>query len=68
MLPKRHGAAFVLLFTGSALTIIGVALSSILPISGHVTAPVYGYQVILGSGLGLHGAFAHFLAETRARG
>ncbi|KAF4468279.1 Major facilitator superfamily domain general substrate transporter [Fusarium albosuccineum] len=52
-LSKKPLAAHILLFTGAALTTVGMGLLSSLPDSGPVSDPVYGYEVILGVGLGL---------------
>lgn len=52
-LSKRPPAVYILLFTGAALTTVGMGLLSCLSDSGPVSNPVYGYEVILGVGLGL---------------
>ncbi|KAF5535779.1 major facilitator superfamily domain-containing protein [Fusarium napiforme] len=52
-LSKRPRVVYILLFTGAALTTVGMGLLSSLPDSGPVSNAVYGYQVILGVGLGL---------------
>ncbi|SCO56613.1 related to MFS multidrug transporter [Fusarium fujikuroi] len=52
-LSKKPLAVYILLFTGAALTTVGMGLLSILPDSGPVSNSVYGYEVILGVGLGL---------------
>ncbi|KAF5012107.1 hypothetical protein FDECE_1824 [Fusarium decemcellulare] len=52
-LSKKPPAAYILLFTGAALTTVGMGLLSSLPDSGPISNPVYGYEVILGVGLGL---------------
>lgn len=52
-LSKKPPVALILLLAGSALTIVGMGFLSTLADSGSVSAPVYGYEVILGVGLGL---------------
>lgn len=52
-LSKKPLAVYILLFTGAALTTVGMGLLSSLPDSGPVSNSVYGYEVILGVGLGL---------------
>ncbi|KAF5673620.1 major facilitator superfamily domain-containing protein [Fusarium circinatum] len=52
-LSKKPLAVYILLFTGAALTTLGMGLLSSLPDSGPVSNPAYGYEVILGVGLGL---------------
>lgn len=42
-----------LLFTGSALQIVGIALFSFLPEEGAVPAAIYGYEVLIGFGIGM---------------
>ncbi|KAH8736187.1 major facilitator superfamily domain-containing protein [Ilyonectria robusta] len=53
VLSKKPPAALVLLLAGSALTTVGMGLLSTLADSGSVSAPAYGYEVLLGVGLGL---------------
>ncbi|CZR45919.1 uncharacterized protein FPRO_14905 [Fusarium proliferatum ET1] len=52
-LSKKPLAVYILLFTGAALTTVGMGLLSSLPDSGPVSNSVYVYEVILGVGLGL---------------
>ncbi|KAI1375798.1 putative MFS multidrug transporter [Hypoxylon crocopeplum] len=67
-LSKMPLAAPILLLVGSALTIIGMGLLSSLADSGTIAAPVYGYEVILGVGLGLMMPASIFLIKVEFDG
>ncbi|KAI2631943.1 putative MFS multidrug transporter [Hypoxylon sp. NC1633] len=50
---KKPPLSTILLIIGAALTIVGMGLLSSLANSGPIAASVYGYEVIIGTGLGL---------------
>ncbi|KPM45187.1 hypothetical protein AK830_g1403 [Neonectria ditissima] len=48
VLSKKPPVALILLLVGSALLVVGMGLLSSLADSGPISAPTYGYEVILG--------------------
>ena len=62
----------LILFVGAVLQVVGVTLMSILPVHREVTPAAYGYEVVLGIGLGINIAallvLPPYLAEKRDQG
>jgi hypothetical protein len=53
LMPKRKPPAEYLVVVSTTLIVVGIGLMGSLPVQKQTPVVVYGYQIILGMGLGL---------------